>query len=118
MKEKSLSKSEYKLRIREQAKRKIRGPKYDVSGAAKFREDVAQGLKTLRTVSSEGGDSKSVKVRNEITYLLNNYIPQYDARIEQLIEEWRRSGDPTYDVSIRVRFRTVRREYMGRKGSM
>lgn len=118
MKEKSWSKSEYKLRMREEAKRKVRGGKYDPVSSRTYRENVEQGLKTLRTVSSEGGDPKAMRVRNELNYLLNNYLPQYDMRIEQLIEEWRRSGDPSYDVSVRVRFRSARREYMNRKNSL
>lgn len=118
MKEKSISKSEYKLRMREEAKKKIHGAKFDMSHARQYQDDVAKGLNTLRRVSSEGGDFKAKRVKNELNYLLNNYLPQNDLRIQQLIDEWRRSGDPDYDVGVNVRFRNARREYMGKKGAL
>lgn len=118
MKERATTRSEHKLRIREQAKRKVHGEKYTIQGSSSYKDKVESGLKQLRTISSEGGDGKAAKVRNELTYLLNNYIPTFDMRIEQLIDQWRRSGDPTYDISVRIRFRNARKEYMGKKNSL
>jgi hypothetical protein len=75
---------------------------------------VDQGLRELRQVSAEGGDGKAQRVKNELNYLLNNYLPSYDMRIEQLIDEWRRSGDPSYDPGIRARLRRARQDHMSK----
>ena len=63
---------------------------------------------------AEGGDSQGKKVKAELTYLLNNYTPKHDCRIEALIDEWRRSGDPSYDVGIKMKLRQARREHMSK----
>lgn len=106
-------KSEYKLAIREQARRKVgRITKYDMVSRTDHKTRVEQGLKELRRVSAEGGDSRAKKIKNELTYLLSNYLPQYDVRIEALIDEWRRSGDPAYDPEVRGKLRRARQEHM------
>jgi len=112
------SKAEQKLAMREQAKREIRGSKYEASGHRAYRQDVDAGLKQLRTVSAEGGDASAKRAKNELNYLLNNYLPSYDARIEQLIDIWRRSGDPEYDPAIRARFRRVSGEHHRRSNPL
>ncbi len=115
----AMSKSEYKRAIREQAKRKIGGAtKYDTVSQADHRDKVEQGLDKLRKISSEGGDPKAKRIKNELTYLLNNYLPQYDTRIEQLIDEWRRSGDPSYEPGVRTKLRQARREHMSKSHSI
>ena len=113
------SKSEFKRAIREQAKRKVSGAtKYDLVSQRDHRTKVEKGLNELRRISSEGGDANAKRVKNELTYLLNNYLPKYDVRIEQLIDAWRRSGDPSYDPGIRTKLRQARREHMGRSHSL
>ena len=107
-----MKKSEYKKQIREEAKRKIRGSQFGVTGSKEYREKVEQGRTQLMRKSNEGGDSNAQKIKNELTYLLNNYTPGYDMRIEQLIDAWRTSHDPSYDPGIKVKFRKARREHM------
>jgi len=111
MKMRAISKSERKLAIRQQAKRVVAG-KHDLTAQGDYRQKVAKGLKEVEVVSSEAGDSKAIRIRNELTYLINNYLPANDARIGHLIEEWRRSGDPTYDPAIRVKLRQARQQHM------
>ncbi|MBI5093159.1 MAG: hypothetical protein HZB26_12055 [Candidatus Hydrogenedentes bacterium] len=106
------SRSEHKLEIREQAKQKVRGEAYDISSRAKYQSDVQHGYNQLKQLGKEAGDSKAKQVRAELTYLLNNYIPQNDTRIEQLIDMWRRSGDPLYDPGIRAKLMRCRRDDM------
>lgn len=107
-------KSDFKKALRAQASRKARGSKYELSTHKEYRESVEQGLNELRKVSAQGGDARGKRIRSELEYLLNNYLPKYDARIEHLIDEWRTCGDPSYDPQIRVRFRTARREHMNK----
>lgn len=107
-----MKKSEFKNQIREEAKRKVRGPQGGVTGARAYRDRVEQGRTQLMRKSSEGGDMNAKKIKNELTYLLNNYTPKYDMRIEQLIDAWRTSHDPSYDPGIKAKFRKVRREHM------
>lgn len=108
------SRAEFKQQLRQQATRKVNTPKYDLASQTKYRSDVDKGLSELRRVSAEGGDAKAQRVKNELNYLLNNYLPSYDMRIEQLIDEWRRSGDPSYDPAIRARLRRARQEHMSK----
>lgn len=103
--------SERKLRIRDEARQKVRG-NMSGTGSRSYRDAVAQGHKLLLQKSSEGGDGKIKRIRNELTYLLNNYLPSNDNRIEQLIDEWRRSGDPAYDPEIKARYMRVRKDHM------
>jgi hypothetical protein len=111
-------KSELKLEIREQAKRKVRPTASNVGADRRYREHVEAGRQELNRLSAEGGDPKAKRIRNELTYLLNNYLPSYDIRIEQLIDAWRRTGDPTYDPGIRMKLRQARREHMDRSSAI
>ena len=111
-------KSELKTAIRDQARRKVGVPKYDATTQAHYHEEVEKGLQNLRKISSEGGDPRGKKAKNELLYLLNNYSPKYDTRIEQLIDLWRRSGDPSYDPSIRTKLRQARREHMSKSNPL
>jgi hypothetical protein len=114
----ALKKGELKLQNREQAHRKIHPTSGNVGADRNYREGVEAGRKELGRISAEGGDAQAKRVRQELMYLLNNYLPQYDMRIEQLIDLWRRSHDPSYDPSIRTKFRLVRRDYMGKGGAV
>jgi hypothetical protein len=107
-----ISRAERKLAMREEAKRQVGGSKYARSNQKNYGEDVEKGRKELLVKSAEGGDSKAKKVKGELSYLLNNYLPTYDTRIEMLIEEWRRSSDPSYDPGIRIRYRRAKQEHM------
>ena len=98
------------MAIREQARQKVRPP--NSTRQADYRQTVEQERRNLMAKCAEAGDPKTKKVRNELTFLLNNYAPSYDARIEQLIEEWRKSGDPQYDPMIRIRYRQARQDHM------
>jgi len=105
------SKSEYKTAIRERARRKVR-PHHSFKGQDKHRDAVEAGRTHLLRECGEGGDSQAKKIKNELTYLLSNYAPRFDARIEHLISEWRKSGDPAYDPGIRLTLRQARRQHM------
>ena len=107
-----MNKSDFKKRIREEAKRKIRGNQSGVKGLKQYQDQVEAGRKQLLTKCNEGGDSNAQKIKSELTYLLNNYSPRYDMRIEQLIDAWRTSHDPAYEPGIRARFQKVRRDHM------
>lgn len=103
--------SEYKMKIREEARQKIRGPGA-LGGEKAYRDAVAKGRSTLMQKAAEGGDSKIKRLRSEILYLVNNYVPAYDVRIEALIEAWRKSGDPEYDPEIKAKLRKARKDHM------
>ncbi len=107
-----ISRAEQKLALREQAKRKMGKGSGGAKALRNHGDKVEAGRKNLLTISSQGGDSKAKKAKNELTYLLNNYLPRYDARIECLIDQWRTSGDPAYDPGIRTKLRNARRDYM------
>lgn len=108
----AIKKSEIKLQMREEAKRKIHGGNTGVTGARDYRERVEKGRQLLMQKAAEGGDSRGKRVKAELTYLLNNYMPSYDAKIQSLIDDWRRSGDPSYDPGIRVQWRRAVQEHM------
>ena len=106
------SKSERKLAVRKEAKAKVRGGGFGRGTSRTYREGVEAGRQHLLLKSAQGGDSKAKQVKNELNFLINNYLPSYDTRIEHLMEEWRRSGDPEYDPGIRLRLRQARRKHM------
>jgi hypothetical protein len=110
----AMSKSERKLQMRQEAKRKVRPSAPSPKGQREYNTEVEAGRRQLMVKSSEGGDTKAKKVKQELMYLLNNYTPKYDARIEMLIGQWRTSGDPSYDPAIRVKLRQARQQYMRR----
>ncbi len=114
----ALKKGEIKLQNRKQAYNKVHPTSGNVGADRKYREQVESGRRELGIISAQGGDCQAKQVRQELIYLLNNYLPQYDMRIEQLIDLWRRSNDPQYDPSVRVKYRQVRKEYMGKGGAV
>jgi len=106
-----IKKSDVKMSVREQARQKIRPTMGNVGADRTYRERVETGRQHFLTASAEGGDPRGKKIKGELIYLLNNYLPSYDNQIEQLIDAWRRSGDPAYDASIRVKLRQARIKY-------
>ncbi len=108
----ALKKSERKLQMRDEARRKIKGAAGGVTGSREYREKVEQGRRQLMVKAAEGGDSRAQQYKAEIHYLINNYVPSYDARIEALIDKWRSSGDPAYDPEVRVELRKARQKHM------
>ena len=113
----AMKKSERKMMIREEAKRKIHGGNSGVTGSREYRERIERGRQQLLRKSSEGGDAKGKRIKGELLYLINNYVPSNDTRIVHLIDEWRRSGDPSYDPGIRLALRKARQEDM-KKGPL
>jgi len=106
-----MKKSEFKMRIREEAKRKIASGSGTAKEQTAYKDRVEAGRKELLMKSAQGGDPKAMRIKNELMYLLNNYSPKYDMRVQQLIELWRTSNDPSYDVGIHVKFRRARQEH-------
>lgn len=106
-----IRKSDLKMSIREQARQKVRPVSGNIGADRVYREKVEAGRQHFLEMSAEGGDPLGKKIKGELMYLLNNYLPSYDTRIEQLIDAWRRSGDPAYDASIRVKLRQARLKY-------
>ena len=113
----SQPKGEFKRRLREEARQKAR-PTSAARREHDRQEGLEEGRQRLLRRCSEQGASRTSKAKSEITYLLNNYRPAYDARIEHLIDEWRRSGDPSYDASFRPKLRQARRNYMAKSNPL
>lgn len=107
------STAEFKNRIRDNAKRKL-GGRHSMIGHGKFREDLEKGRKNLIKECSAAGATAASQIRNELEYLLNNYVPGSDSRILTLIDQWKRSHDPSYTPEINVRFRRIKAEYTSR----
>jgi hypothetical protein len=73
--------------------------------------DIDQGHKHLKERAKPGaGAATGKRIRDEIEYLLKNYTPSNEAKIETLIDKWRRSGDPGYDPGIKTRLRNARKK--------
>jgi hypothetical protein len=114
----AMKKSEYKMQLRKEAKRVVSGARYAGTGHGAYRQDVEAGRKQLLLKSAEGGDRGAQRVKGELLYLMNNYLPIYDARIEQLIDQWRTSGDPAYEPGVKGRFRKVRADHMRKSNAV
>jgi hypothetical protein len=110
----AMKRSEFKKQIRSEAKRVVQGSRFSQTpkGIKDYGEAVEQGRRQLLIKSNEGGDSAGKRIKAELLYLLNNYLPQYDTRIEALIDAWRTSHDPEYDPAIRTRLRRARQDHM------
>lgn len=116
---KALKKSDLKFAMREQARKKVHPSTSTSLGSDNtYRQNVESGRRQLNQIAAEGGDAKGKRVKQELMYLLNNYLPSYDIRIEHLIDEWRRSGDPSYDPSIRVKLRQARKQNMDKSSAV
>ncbi len=75
------------------------------------REEVERGRRKVVDKATPGAGANTQKrIRDELNYLLNNYSPSNDNKIEMLMDKWRRSGDPSYDPAIKLRYRNVRRK--------
>ncbi len=106
-------KSDYKLKMREEARKKLRGPSGGVTGSAEYRARIERGRKQLLENAAPGaGQARQARIQGELNYLINNYAPSNDFRIEQMIDEWRCSGDPDYDPGIKIKFRNARQRHM------
>ena len=103
-------KSDYKLRLREEARQKVRPAAR--AGSKGYSEAISKARKELLQKAAEGGDSRVKRIKAELFFLLNNYDSVNDVRIEALIDEWRRSGDREYDPEIRTRLRRARKDRM------
>jgi len=74
-------------------------------------EEIEKGRKQLvERGAAGGGDRTQKRIRDELNYLIDHYNSTNDMKIETLIDKWRRSGDPSYDPAIRLRFRNARRK--------
>ena len=75
------------------------------------REQVEKGRrKVVERAAPGAGANTQKRIRDELNYLLNNYSTYNDNKIEMLIDKWRRSGDPSYDPTIKLRYRNVRKK--------
>lgn len=109
----AMKKSDYKLRMREEARQKLRGPQGGVTGSKEYRERIERGRKHMMAKGAIGaGGATHARIAGELEYLINNYTPSNNRRIEELIEKWRKSGDPEYDVGVRVRYRRAVQKHM------
>jgi len=113
-----MKKSERKLAIRDEARRKVKPPSVSIGANRHYRADVEKGREHLSQLAAEGGDPKAKRVRQELMYLINNFLPAYETRILQLIDEWRRTGDPSYDPGIRMKLRQAQRDYMSKTNAV
>lgn len=107
-----MKKSEFKQQIRNQSKRPSGATRFNASTQKAASDAIEQGRRQLLRSCDEGGDNNAKQIKSELMYLLNNYMPHYDMRIEHLIDAWRTSHDPAYDPGIRVRLRQARIEFM------
>jgi hypothetical protein len=74
-------------------------------------EEIETGRKQLQERAKAGaGAATNKRIKDEIEYLLKNYTPSNEAKIETLIDKWRRSGDPHYDPSVKIHLRNARRK--------
>jgi hypothetical protein len=74
-------------------------------------EEIETGRKRLVEHARPGALQHAHKrIRDEINYLIKNYTPSNDYKIEALIDKWRTSGDPSYDPTIRLQLRKARRK--------
>ncbi len=72
---------------------------------------IELGHKHLKEMAKPGALTHAHKrLKDELDYLLKNYTPTNDNKIEALIDKWRRSGDPAYDPSVKIRLRNARRK--------
>ena len=102
-------KSEIKLAYREQARRKVRPASSNGGPSAGYRNQVEQGREHLLQVSAEGGDSQAKKTKNELMYLLNNYLPSYHGNARYSLQQgpnpWKHNQlwSKTFDFGPRPR---------------
>jgi hypothetical protein len=104
---------------REAAREKLRATmldefrRWEIGGSLRVsrEQQIEMGRKHVVERARPGAASRAHKrIKDEIEYLLRNYTDANEAKIEALIDKWRRSGDPSYDPSIKVRLRSARRK--------
>lgn len=92
-----------------EARRK--GPHVSPSKREEAEADIERGRRHLLDRASAGaGDATHKRIREEIDYLMAHYSASNDNRIDQLIDKWRRSGDPSYSPEVRNRFRVLQKK--------
>lgn len=97
--------------IRQEEERAGKGPSKKSQEREKELEEIEKGRRHLLEKQRAGaGDPTFRRIKNELDYLLNNYVSTNDTKIETLIDRWRRSGDPSYDPSIKQKFKNVRKK--------
>ncbi len=95
----------------EEATKLIETARKLVGSGGTAEEQIEKGRRRVVEKATPGAGANTQKrFRDELNYLLNNYAPSNDNKIETLIDKWRRSGDPSYDPAIKVRFRNVRKK--------
>lgn len=87
----------------------------DPYAAARAREEriekIEKGRKSVVEKQRAGvGANSHKRIKAEIDYLIKNYSPTNDHKIDTLIDKWRRSGDPSYDPMIKVHFRNAKKK--------
>ena len=76
-----------------------------------LQERIEKGRREVLEKAAPGAGANTQKrFRDELNFLWNNYSPYNDNKIETLINKWRRSGDPSYDPAIKLRYRNVRKK--------
>lgn len=72
-------------------------------------EQIEKGRRRVVERGKAGAGANTFqRIKSELNYLLNNYTPANDHKIETLIDKWRTSGDPSYDPSVKIRLRNAR----------
>ncbi len=95
----------------EEAEALIEKARRITGGGGTFQEEVEKGRKKVVEKAAPGAGANTQKrFRDELNYLLDNYSPSNDNKIETLIDKWRRSGDPSYDPAIKLQYRKVRKK--------
>jgi hypothetical protein len=84
------------------------------AGGAEYRareREIEVGHKQSQEKAKAGaGAATGKRIKDEIEYLLKNFSPSNEQKIEALIDKWRTSGDPNYDPGIKMRLRNARRK--------
>lgn len=83
----------------------------EVAKGISQKERIEKGRKQMLEKERAGAGANTFKrMRAEIEYLIANYVPANDARIETLIDQWRTSGDPQYSPEVRIKYLNVRKK--------
>ena len=83
-------------------------------GGAAHRQNlrnIERGRKEVLEKQKAGaGEATQRRIKAEIEYLIENFTPTNEKKIETLIDKWRRSGDSDYDPAIKLRFRKAKKK--------
>ena len=98
-------------KLREEALESGNDPYRGVRAREERLEKIEKGRKEVIAKQRAGtGDNTHKRIKAEIDYLIKSYTPTNDHKIDALIDKWRRSGDPSYDPMIKVRFRNAKKK--------